>query len=161
VMAPSQVVESKDLPPEVLAHAAAFARADALPAAAPAGSFSAAPVALPAAPAMAGSVPLTDSSSQGPTSGRVAEPLTAATLVGAAGHTWLADLRDLARAQLQAGQADVWEGLTQDFERSLIETALEVTHQRRIEAAQRLGIGRNTITRKIQELGMDNKPRRG
>ena len=29
------------------------------------------------------------------------------------------------------------------------------THGRRMEAAQRLGIGRNTITRKIQELGLD------
>ena len=31
------------------------------------------------------------------------------------------------------------------------------THGRRMEAAQRLGIGRNTITRKIQELGLDHK----
>ena len=33
--------------------------------------------------------------------------------------------------------------------------ALAATHGRRMEAAQRLGIGRNTITRKIQELGLD------
>ena len=32
--------------------------------------------------------------------------------------------------------------------------ALDITRGRRIEAAQRLGIGRNTITRKIQELGL-------
>ncbi|WP_448684114.1 helix-turn-helix domain-containing protein [Delftia acidovorans] len=32
---------------------------------------------------------------------------------------------------------------------------MAVTHGRRVEAAQRLGIGRNTITRKLQELGMD------
>jgi len=38
---------------------------------------------------------------------------------------------------------------------SLIRTALAATHGRRMEAAQRLGIGRNTITRKIQELGLD------
>jgi two-component system nitrogen regulation response regulator GlnG len=37
----------------------------------------------------------------------------------------------------------------------LIQTALSLTRGRRIEAAQRLGIGRNTITRKIQELGLD------
>ncbi|WP_233244565.1 helix-turn-helix domain-containing protein, partial [Acidovorax sp. HMWF029] len=36
-----------------------------------------------------------------------------------------------------------------------IRTALVATHGRRMEAAQRLGIGRNTITRKIQELGLD------
>jgi two-component system nitrogen regulation response regulator GlnG len=38
----------------------------------------------------------------------------------------------------------------------LIRSALAVTHGRRVEAAQRLGIGRNTITRKLQELGMDD-----
>ncbi|TQF08485.1 hypothetical protein FJV41_49655, partial [Myxococcus llanfairpwllgwyngyllgogerychwyrndrobwllllantysiliogogogochensis] len=41
------------------------------------------------------------------------------------------------------------------FESRLIRTALAATHGRRMEAAQRLGIGRNTITRKIQELGLD------
>ena len=40
-------------------------------------------------------------------------------------------------------------------EAQLIRTALASTHGRRIEAAQRLGIGRNTITRKIRELGLD------
>ena len=37
-----------------------------------------------------------------------------------------------------------------------VNAALEVTRGRRIEAAQKLGIGRNTITRKIQELGLDD-----
>ena len=37
----------------------------------------------------------------------------------------------------------------------LIQTALALTKGRRIEAAHKLGIGRNTITRKIQELGLD------
>ena len=45
--------------------------------------------------------------------------------------------------------------LTQDFERTLIKHALRHTGGRRIEAAQLLGIGRNTITRKIQELKID------
>jgi len=40
-------------------------------------------------------------------------------------------------------------------EARLIHTALDITRGRRIEAAQKLGIGRNTITRKIQELGID------
>ena len=52
-----------------------------------------------------------------------------------------------------AGQ--VHEKLTQAFERVLIKRALAHTGGRRIEAAQTLGIGRNTITRKIQELGLD------
>jgi two-component system nitrogen regulation response regulator GlnG len=41
------------------------------------------------------------------------------------------------------------------FEARLIVTALASTRGRRIEAAHKLGIGRNTITRKIQELGLD------
>jgi len=45
--------------------------------------------------------------------------------------------------------------LTRRFETSLIQAALSTTRGRRIEAAQKLGIGRNTITRKIQELGID------
>jgi two-component system nitrogen regulation response regulator GlnG len=51
----------------------------------------------------------------------------------------------------------VWETMTRRFEAQLIHTALEITRGRRIEAAQKLGIGRNTITRKIQELGLDEK----
>ena len=50
----------------------------------------------------------------------------------------------------------MWDTLTRQFEGQLIHTALEVTRGRRIEAAQKLGIGRNTITRKIQELGLDD-----
>jgi two-component system nitrogen regulation response regulator GlnG len=46
--------------------------------------------------------------------------------------------------------------LTRQFEARLIHAALDITRGRRIEAAQRLGIGRNTITRKIQELGLDD-----
>jgi two-component system nitrogen regulation response regulator GlnG len=40
----------------------------------------------------------------------------------------------------------------------LIRRALAATHGRRIEAARLLGLGRNTITRKIQELGLDDAP---
>jgi two-component system nitrogen regulation response regulator GlnG len=68
---------------------------------------------------------------------------------------WLADLRDIARARLDAGEPAVWDELTRLFEGCLITTALEVTHGRRIEAAQKLGIGRNTITRKIKDLGLE------
>jgi two-component system nitrogen regulation response regulator GlnG len=50
----------------------------------------------------------------------------------------------------------VWDVLSRRFEARMIQAALEVTRGRRIEAAQRLGIGRNTITRKIQELGLDD-----
>ncbi|MFT3856632.1 MAG: nitrogen regulation protein NR(I) [Aquabacterium sp.] len=70
--------------------------------------------------------------------------------------SWLKDLERDARARLEAGQPDVWDVLTRLFEASLIHTALDLTRGRRIEAAQKLGIGRNTITRKIQELGIDD-----
>ncbi|HMW22359.1 MAG TPA: helix-turn-helix domain-containing protein, partial [Burkholderiaceae bacterium] len=68
---------------------------------------------------------------------------------------WLQDLEQEARRLLEAGQPEVWDQLTRLFEARLILTALSITRGRRIEAAQRLGIGRNTITRKIQELGLD------
>ncbi|MGV0998101.1 MAG: nitrogen regulation protein NR(I) [Fluviibacter sp.] len=61
---------------------------------------------------------------------------------------------------LQAGSTPIeaegiYAGLMQSFERTLIARALQHTGGRRIEAAQLLGIGRNTITRKIQELKLD------
>ncbi len=70
--------------------------------------------------------------------------------------SWLDAFEREARAKLASGDADVWGSLTRDFESRLITTALDVTRGRRIEAAQRLHIGRNTITRKIQELGLDD-----
>jgi two-component system nitrogen regulation response regulator GlnG len=69
---------------------------------------------------------------------------------------WLVGLERDARSLLLAGKPQVWDLLTDQFEAQLIRTALEITRGRRIEAAQKLGIGRNTITRKIQELGLDD-----
>lgn len=56
---------------------------------------------------------------------------------------------------LQRGEQNLWDSRTQIFERILINQALEHTHGRRIEAAQQLGMGRNTLTRKVQELGLE------
>ena len=56
---------------------------------------------------------------------------------------------------LNRGEQHVLETRTQIFERILITKALEHTHGRRIEAANQLGMGRNTLTRKIQELGIE------
>ena len=44
------------------------------------------------------------------------------------------------------------DAITRRFEATVIGTALRLTHGRRSEAATKLGLGRNTITRKIQEL---------
>ncbi|WP_440108804.1 nitrogen regulation protein NR(I) [Acidovorax sp. BL-A-41-H1] len=68
---------------------------------------------------------------------------------------WEHSLELEAQRLLSGGQPEVWDALTRKFESRLIRTALAATHGRRMEAAQRLGIGRNTITRKIQELGLD------
>jgi two-component system, NtrC family, nitrogen regulation response regulator GlnG len=70
-------------------------------------------------------------------------------------HLWESGLHDEALTLLNAGRTDVWDELTRRFESKLILTALETTRGRRIEAAHKLGIGRNTITRKIQELGLE------
>ena len=51
----------------------------------------------------------------------------------------------------------MWDLLSRRFEARLIQAALTDTRGRRIEAAQKLGIGRNTITRKIQELGLEKE----
>lgn len=57
---------------------------------------------------------------------------------------------------LTRGVPNIHEVLSRGFERILINRALTHTGGRRIEAAQALGIGRNTITRKIQELGIED-----
>jgi two-component system nitrogen regulation response regulator GlnG len=67
---------------------------------------------------------------------------------------WQALLAGAADELLASQPGRVWEGLTHAFEATLIRRALAATGGRRIEAAQLLGIGRNTITRKIQELGL-------
>ena len=135
VMAPAQTIEDKDLPPE-LATVATSAQAVPVVAARPAVAApavlvdAAAPVAL--APAAVARAPV------------------------AGAGSWLGGLEQDARSLLQSGEAQVWDTLTHQFEAQLIRTALEITRGRRIEAAQKLGIGRNTITRKIQELGLDD-----
>ena len=69
--------------------------------------------------------------------------------------TWIALLETEAARMLAAGRPEVMDALGRVFESTLIKTALRHTHGRKNDAAVRLGIGRNTITRKIQELGID------
>ena len=69
---------------------------------------------------------------------------------------WESGLGLLAVKMLQDGDKDVYDALCSKFEKVVLQAALEVTRGRRVEAAQRLGIGRNTITRKLQELGIDD-----
>ncbi|AWI76037.1 nitrogen regulation protein NR(I) [Parazoarcus communis] len=69
---------------------------------------------------------------------------------------WVDGLGLEADRLISTAPGEVFDRLTKEFERTLIRRALTATGGRRIEAAQLLGIGRNTITRKIQELGMDD-----
>jgi two-component system nitrogen regulation response regulator GlnG len=118
VMAPAQLIEPKDLPPEVNVHE-----------------------------------PVEEVSSETQT-----RPVAAATpKVMSSGSTgdWEDGLQAQALELLASGRNDVWDELSRRFESRLIQTALASTKGRRIEAAQKLGIGRNTITRKIQELGLE------
>ena len=66
--------------------------------------------------------------------------------------------RELAQA-LARGERAVGGRLEKEFERTLILRALAHTGGHRMEAAQWLGWGRNTLTRKIQELKLDHDKR--
>jgi two-component system nitrogen regulation response regulator GlnG len=81
--------------------------------------------------------------------------LAAVPMLQTSTDNWELGLEADAIALLAAGRHDVWDELTRRFESRLILAALAATRGRRIEAAQKLGIGRNTITRKIQELGLE------
>jgi two-component system nitrogen regulation response regulator GlnG len=75
----------------------------------------------------------------------------------AEGGDWKTVLAQQAVLALQRGDERIMDTLTAQFERTLIMQALKHTNGRRIEAATLLGIGRNTLTRKIQELGLENQ----
>ncbi|MDD5336285.1 MAG: nitrogen regulation protein NR(I) [Rhodoferax sp.] len=138
VMTPAQVIEPKDLPPEVGVTAGVAGPADAL-----SGSVSLAPQTRDNLPLAAAPVAAPVGTAQ------------AAPLVHIGGDGWELGLEADAIALLASGRTDVWDELIRRFESTLIRTALASTRGRRIEAAQKLGIGRNTITRKIQELGLE------
>src|SRR5258706_1117002 len=80
------------------------------------------------------------------------------SLSAAAGvDDWRRVLEREVAARLARGETGIAEGLTRDFEAALIMKALQHTGGRRIEAAGLLGIGRNTLTRKVQELKIETK----
>jgi two-component system nitrogen regulation response regulator GlnG len=133
VMAPAQMIEPKDLPPEVgVSRPEGYVE----PAAPGKPAFALPVAALPSEPVRSYVAPV--------------EP----ALAGDA-KTWEQGLETEAVALLVTGSLDVWDVLTKRFESRMILAALANTKGRRIEAAHKLGIGRNTITRKIQELGLE------
>jgi len=130
VMAPGQTVEIKDLPRDLTQGQS--------------------PVSLnpvPLADGMVGAQPVASSG------GVVLQ--AAARTPALSPEGWIGLLELQAAGMLSAGQMDVMDILGRQFESALIRTALKHTHGRKNDAAMRLGIGRNTITRKIVELGID------
>lgn len=68
---------------------------------------------------------------------------------------WTRSLHDWAERQLEIGAEPLLQTAQPDFERTMIQVALARSGGRRQEAARLLGWGRNTLTRKIRELGID------
>lgn len=67
---------------------------------------------------------------------------------------WTDQLAEVVRELLSRGTPKTMDELNRVFETTVYKTALEFTHGKKIEAAQKLGVGRNTLTRKLQELGL-------
>ncbi|TAL95526.1 MAG: nitrogen regulation protein NR(I) [Paraburkholderia sp.] len=136
VMAPAQTIEIKDLPPDLVPPAsgngdivagAGFA-ADAAGNAMAAAGTNGAPSPLSPVPGVPASTPVS---------------------------LWESGLRTEVARMLRENSADVMDELSRRFEAAVIREALDFTRGRKVEAAERLGIGRNTITRKIQELNLE------
>jgi two-component system nitrogen regulation response regulator GlnG len=140
VMAPAQAIEPKDLPPEVLSPSVVSLVPSPTVTHTVNGAFE--PAQVPETPA-----PLVNGSH----ASSALKPL----VLNMPGEDWQSGLEAQAMALLANGRTDVWDELTKRFEATLIQTALAHTRGRRIDAAHKLGIGRNTITRKIQELGLE------
>jgi two-component system nitrogen regulation response regulator GlnG len=137
VMAPGQTVEIKDLPPELTADTLAANGSMALD--------------IQSEPSINGSAGHASHFSDRPAD----SPLS--KLVGSVSErsNWILMLEAEAAQMLSSGKPEVMDALGKQFESALIKTALKHTHGRKNDAAIRLGIGRNTITRKIQELGIE------
>lgn len=72
-----------------------------------------------------------------------------------ANDNWEQGLRKWASQALHKGQSNLLGEAAPQFERVLIETALQHTHGKKREAAELLGWGRNTLTRKLKELDLE------
>ena len=127
VMAPGQTVDRQDLPPEI--RALEHQQQPGLAPLRPATPM----------PGIGTVVP----SSQG--------------LDDGAPRNWQDSLLRDAQYRLERGEPAVMATLTRQFEKILLQSALDASRGRRVEAASRLGIGRNTITRKLRELGIEDE----
>ena len=83
-------------------------------------------------------------------------PPELASAGGAGLHAdWAAALAGWAERHAHAGEAPLLDTAQPQFERVLIQVALKRTQGHRQDAARLLGWGRNTLTRKLKELGMN------
>lgn len=145
VMAPAQTIEIKDLPPDLVP---------------PSSEGASEILAGPAAAAAAQVGGSTMSADGGERNGvAIAAPPSVAALSGVPTglpvSVWESGLRAEVARMLRENTADVMDELARRFEAAVIREALDFTRGRKVEAAERLGIGRNTITRKIQELHLE------
>ncbi|ACC70661.1 nitrogen regulation protein NR(I) [Paraburkholderia phymatum] len=138
VMAPAQTIEIKDLPPDLVStqQSGAEHATSAVSMSSEAASGNGG-VTNGVAPAVG--MPVA-------TGGAAISPPVAA---------WENGLRTEVAKLLRENAADVMDELSRRFEAAVIREALDFTRGRKVEAAERLGIGRNTITRKIQELNLE------
>jgi len=128
VMAPGRDIHLQDLPPELRQS-------------------------IPAAPVAAAEAAPVGSVSNGAAAAIAAMPPAAS---GAVATTWNEALGRWADTKLASGQSDLLGEAAPLFERTLIRVALAACKGQRQEAARRLGWGRNTLTRKIKELGIED-----
>jgi two-component system nitrogen regulation response regulator GlnG len=135
VMAPAQTIEQKDLPPDLT----------------PTQEYAGESTALTASVVEMGSG--SNATLSGGVSGLPAS--LGALPAGIPASVWENGLRTEVARLLRENTADVMDELARRFEAAVIREALDFTRGRKVEAAERLGIGRNTITRKIQELHLD------
>jgi len=138
VMAPAQTIEIKDLPPDLVTAQSPVEATNG----------------VGASPGVETTI-VNGISTSGITmpAGNVAAPGVAVAPVP--GSAWENGLRTEVARLLRENAPDVMDELSRRFEAAVIREALDFTRGRKVEAAERLGIGRNTITRKIQELNLE------
>ena len=144
VMAPSQRIELNDLPPELIDASGQGT------------SFQS-------------GLPLHSSGGQSYATSELNKPVSESAVLDTGRPAGAPDWRGLLKQELERSLRHAsrsgsvpeesfasFEHWSKEFETLVYGTALEITRGRRIEAAQILGVGRNTITRKIAELGLES-----
>jgi two-component system, NtrC family, nitrogen regulation response regulator GlnG len=146
VMAPGQTIGPNDLPPEIIANQISSSGTTALVST---------PTKVELNHGHGGRVPEYEANSS---LGVFTQNIDRVEVQGESPRqisNWAEPLFIKAEALLRSESADIWGELSREFDQVLIEAALKVCKGRRVEAANRLGMGRNTITRKLRELNID------